>query len=370
LFSKWITTRAAREAVLKMKRRRRVPFSHLFPHANSLALSLLERMLVFAPDGRCTVEEALAHPYLSGYRDPASEPRALKAFRFASDNDEGDEASLIAPGADKQKQQQQRRLRLQQLLLEEVGALSVINRGGAGAGGGGEGGGAKQPLASAGSAGSSVSSNSSTSSNPAQKLNGAAGHKMGAGMAGGSAAARPDKPTAASQAQPPPQPPQRRRAGDTDIDMHDSAGTGGAGAPAEGGVETMMGGMQLSSAAGAGAGGAGAAAKGGAAGMDTGAAALGGEASGEVANLRTQTQMLRVMEAIQQMQAQQQQVQQQLVRQLARLEQQQASAERSVLSRLQAIEVRHLPYSIVLSLSNDSVNICFSGQESLALRRQ
>jgi hypothetical protein len=315
--NQWITTRAAREAVTKMKRRRRVPFSHLFPHANSLALSLLERMLVFDPQGRCTVEEALAHPYLSGYRDPASEPRALRPFRFASDNDEGDEAYLIAPGADKQKQQQQRRRRLQQLLLEEVEALSVLD----GRGSGVEGKLAKDS-ASASASASGSTSNASSKSNGAPPL----GHKMGAGVAGSSAPTKPVKSMASSQ---PPQPPQdRRRTGDMDVDMHE----GGA---AEGGVETMLGGMQLSSAAGS----AGVVAKDG----PGGGAGVGGEAAtAEVATSRTQTQMLRVMETIQQMQVQQQQVQQQLMRQLERLEQQQASAERSVLGRLKSIEVRFL----------------------------
>ena len=38
-----------------------------------LALDLLDKMLTFNPDRRITIEEALAHPYLEQYYDPADE---------------------------------------------------------------------------------------------------------------------------------------------------------------------------------------------------------------------------------------------------------------------------------------------------------
>ena len=37
------------------------------------ALDLLDKMLTFNPHKRITVEEALAHPYLEQYFDPADE---------------------------------------------------------------------------------------------------------------------------------------------------------------------------------------------------------------------------------------------------------------------------------------------------------
>jgi len=37
------------------------------------ALDLLDRMLTFNPHRRINVEEALAHPYLEQYYDPADE---------------------------------------------------------------------------------------------------------------------------------------------------------------------------------------------------------------------------------------------------------------------------------------------------------
>lgn len=50
-----------------------VPWTRLFPNADQKALDLLGRMLTFNPHKRITVEEALAHPYLEQYYDPADE---------------------------------------------------------------------------------------------------------------------------------------------------------------------------------------------------------------------------------------------------------------------------------------------------------
>ena len=45
------------------------------------ALDLLDKMLTFNPHKRITVEEALAHPYLEQYFDPADEV-ASRTFPF------------------------------------------------------------------------------------------------------------------------------------------------------------------------------------------------------------------------------------------------------------------------------------------------
>ena len=37
---------------------------------NYLACDLLERMLTFNPEKRCSIEEAISHPYFNDIRDP------------------------------------------------------------------------------------------------------------------------------------------------------------------------------------------------------------------------------------------------------------------------------------------------------------
>ncbi len=61
----------------------RIPFHQLYPEANPLALDLLEKLLDFDPDKRITVEQALEHPYLEPYHDPADEPVHPRFFDFA-----------------------------------------------------------------------------------------------------------------------------------------------------------------------------------------------------------------------------------------------------------------------------------------------
>ena len=48
-------------------------FTRMFPGAPPDALSLLAQLLQFNPSKRFTVEEALAHPYLSAVRDKSEE---------------------------------------------------------------------------------------------------------------------------------------------------------------------------------------------------------------------------------------------------------------------------------------------------------
>ena len=60
----------------------RVPFSQIFPNANPQAVDLLTELLTFDPAKRITVEEALEHPYLAIWHDPADEPVAPTSFDF------------------------------------------------------------------------------------------------------------------------------------------------------------------------------------------------------------------------------------------------------------------------------------------------
>ena len=64
------------------------PLSKRFPHASPLACDLLGKLLAFDPAQRITVEEALAHPYLSGLHNPKStSEQALPPFDFSFDRE-------------------------------------------------------------------------------------------------------------------------------------------------------------------------------------------------------------------------------------------------------------------------------------------
>ena len=46
----------------------------MFPTASDEALDLLKNLLVFNPNKRLTVEQALKHPYVSQFHNPEEEP--------------------------------------------------------------------------------------------------------------------------------------------------------------------------------------------------------------------------------------------------------------------------------------------------------
>jgi serine/threonine protein kinase len=52
------------------------------PDANPLALDLLDKMLVFNPHKRISVDEALAHPYLKTLHNVKSESECKRMFDF------------------------------------------------------------------------------------------------------------------------------------------------------------------------------------------------------------------------------------------------------------------------------------------------
>lgn len=58
------------------------PLADIYPAATEAAIELLTVMLHLEPSKRCTVEEALAHPYLSAFHNPAAEPIAAAIFDF------------------------------------------------------------------------------------------------------------------------------------------------------------------------------------------------------------------------------------------------------------------------------------------------
>jgi len=66
----------------------KVPMTKIFPTSDPSALDLLEKMLMFNPSARITVTEALQHPYLEQYYDPADEPSAEVPFNFEMELDD------------------------------------------------------------------------------------------------------------------------------------------------------------------------------------------------------------------------------------------------------------------------------------------
>nr|GMD96655.1 mitogen-activated protein kinase homolog NTF4 [Ipomoea batatas]GMD98557.1 mitogen-activated protein kinase homolog NTF4 [Ipomoea batatas]GME00405.1 mitogen-activated protein kinase homolog NTF4 [Ipomoea batatas] len=61
---------------------RRQSFTEKFPHVHPAAIDLVEKMLTFDPRKRITVEDALAHPYLTSLHDISDEPTCMNPFSF------------------------------------------------------------------------------------------------------------------------------------------------------------------------------------------------------------------------------------------------------------------------------------------------
>lgn len=75
-----------------------VPFVQLFPTANPLALDLLSKLLAFDPQERISCEDALTHPYLAVWHEPADEPECEAKFDFGferEDTPEGMRALIV-----------------------------------------------------------------------------------------------------------------------------------------------------------------------------------------------------------------------------------------------------------------------------------
>ena len=66
----------ARRYIRQLPDKRGQSIPRLFSRASPDACHLLQSMLTFSPHKRITVEQALAHPYLSQLHDPSDEPRA------------------------------------------------------------------------------------------------------------------------------------------------------------------------------------------------------------------------------------------------------------------------------------------------------
>lgn len=74
-----------RERVSRMPKRKPKPFEVIFRDSNPSAIDLLKKMLVFNPEKRISVEEAIQHPYLSSLHFPEDEPTTDPVSRFDFD---------------------------------------------------------------------------------------------------------------------------------------------------------------------------------------------------------------------------------------------------------------------------------------------
>ncbi|KAL6011127.1 Mitogen-activated protein kinase ntf6 [Asimina triloba] len=72
----------ARRHVMQLPKFPKEPFSHKFPNVNPTAIDIVERMLIFNPCKRITVDEALNHPYLSSLHEINEEPTCPSPFSF------------------------------------------------------------------------------------------------------------------------------------------------------------------------------------------------------------------------------------------------------------------------------------------------
>jgi len=71
-----------------------IKFSSLLPQANPLAVEVLECMLVFHPSRRCTMADAMAHPYFAAYHKKENAVRADQPFDQDFSSERCDEKGL------------------------------------------------------------------------------------------------------------------------------------------------------------------------------------------------------------------------------------------------------------------------------------
>ncbi len=90
----FIQSQKARSYIRSLPFTPRVSLARLYPRANPLAIDLIDKMLVFDPQKRITVHEALEHPYLSMLHDTSVEPSAPVPFEFDFEDEDLKEDAL------------------------------------------------------------------------------------------------------------------------------------------------------------------------------------------------------------------------------------------------------------------------------------
>ena len=73
---------------LSQKKKNKINFKAKFPGSSDESLDLLQKMLIFDPKKRITVQESLEHPFFKSIRDPKKEEEATfnLEFEFEDDN--------------------------------------------------------------------------------------------------------------------------------------------------------------------------------------------------------------------------------------------------------------------------------------------
>ncbi|GKE19786.1 mitogen-activated protein kinase homolog MMK1, partial [Tanacetum coccineum] len=72
----------AKRYIRQLNHYQRQSFNEKFPQVHPAAIDLIEKMLTFDPRQRITVEDALAHPYLTSLHDISDEPVCMTPFNF------------------------------------------------------------------------------------------------------------------------------------------------------------------------------------------------------------------------------------------------------------------------------------------------
>ncbi|KAJ5675592.1 hypothetical protein N7462_008489 [Penicillium macrosclerotiorum] len=78
-----VTSQNTLSFLQSLPQRDRKPLSKLIPGANGKDIDLLDNMLQFDPEKRCSAAEALTSEYLAPYHDPSDEPSATQTFDWS-----------------------------------------------------------------------------------------------------------------------------------------------------------------------------------------------------------------------------------------------------------------------------------------------
>nr|AFJ54625.1 mitogen-activated protein kinase [Dunaliella salina] len=84
----FISSDKARRYIRSLPRCEPTDFQKLWPNANPKAVDLVKKMLMFDPNKRITVEEALGHEYLATLHDISDEPVCPDPFTFDLESDD------------------------------------------------------------------------------------------------------------------------------------------------------------------------------------------------------------------------------------------------------------------------------------------